>query len=181
MIRKKYLQEDIDSLESSVSNLYKTIRSLEKNQELEIGEGEKPKLGWWYTDRNRDGLVYTKITTKDVLIALLKYLKLEIVEPEIKPVEKPKKFEIVPISKKQKVKEGGDSKPVNNVDDLLETDGIITVSITGGCLERKSTFIEKILQTEFGGYTVVEANDHFIRYANLRAWMPTGKKPKRGE
>jgi hypothetical protein len=168
MIRKKDLLKRINEMEDR-------MRKIERNQAIGIGEefqvAYSPAMTWY--------LQYE--TPKDVLMALLKHLNLEIVEPEIKPVEKPKKFEIVPISKKQKVKEGGDSKPVNNVDDLLETDGVITVSVTGTQSARKSTFIEKILQTEFGGYTVVEANDHFIRYANLRAWMPTGKKPKRGE
>lgn len=73
-------------------------------------------------------------------------------------------------------KEGGDSRLVNNADDFLETDNIITVSITGGCLGRKSTFIREILQTEFSGYVVVEINepDHFIRYAKVK----TAIKPK---
>lgn len=164
MVRKKDLQENINRLENSVNNLYEMIRRLEKNQNLEIGEGEKPKTGWWYLDISNDGLVYTKTTIKDVLIALLKHLKLNLVK-----IKDNKPFEIRP-------KEDG--RATNNIDDLLETDGVITVSITGGCLGRKSTFIRQILQTEFSGHVVVEINepDHLIRYAKVKSAMPLGRK-----
>lgn len=98
MVSKKFLREDVDYLKKDVANFRKRICDIEKNQKIEIGEGKAPREGFWYTTRGIDGLIYTEITTKEMLIALLKHLNLEIitVEPEpesfkIKTIEKQKK------------------------------------------------------------------------------------------
>ena len=93
MIRKKDLKEDINILQNDANNLYKRISEIEKNQEIEIGEGKEP------TGLSFGGLVYIKITMKEILLELLKQLDLNIVEIKNKPIAR--SFEIKPIKQKK--------------------------------------------------------------------------------
>jgi len=101
MVRKKYLEKRIGLLENYVA-------ALERNEENIMGDIE--------TVKNRQTIhagdilsysgdtvmaigCYTKVTTKDVIIGLLKHLNLDIVKNE-----KQEPFKLAPIKKASKKK-----------------------------------------------------------------------------
>ena len=100
MTRKKDLKADIKQLRNEVNNLRNKVTSLDENQKIPFGVGKEPAAGL-ITCFYSNSLIYDKATTKEILLALLKHLNLEIAELTQKTQAA---FKLAPIKKGSKKK-----------------------------------------------------------------------------
>jgi len=138
-----------EGLLRDINSLQRRMNKIEDDLKIQVGE-------------------YDVLDLRDVVMELLGYLKLDLVR-----VKNNKPFKLRSTAE-PRVEEEESTALANSVPPL-ETEGVITVSVTGTQSGRKSTFIEKILQTTFLGYVAVEINepDHFIRYKKVKPVIPS--------